>query len=142
MFHIHQQAQVQYPRIEMYVEFEHITTDEVQHDPDVQDDRTEAYERMNNDSDEEFEATYEVGDEDKDDDGEIDERQFILFIGVTDPEDGEFRIEMKYSYRKLVIAAIRSYTISRGVNYIVYESESQTFYAKCKNYGRGCDWLI
>ncbi|KAL4276776.1 hypothetical protein AHAS_Ahas20G0241000 [Arachis hypogaea] len=35
----------------------------------VQDDRTEAYEGMNNDSDEEFEATYEAGDEDEDDDG-------------------------------------------------------------------------
>ncbi|KAL4286789.1 hypothetical protein AHAS_Ahas19G0121300 [Arachis hypogaea] len=70
MFYIHQQTQVQHPWIELYVEFEHINADEVQHNPNVQDDRTEIYEGMDNDSDEEFEATYEAGDEDEDDDGE------------------------------------------------------------------------
>ncbi|XP_057733914.1 uncharacterized protein LOC130949110 [Arachis stenosperma] len=63
-------------------------------------------------------------------------------IGVADAEDGEFRIGMEYSSRKLVVAAIRSFTIAKGVDYEVYESEPQTFYAKCKMYGRGCDWLI
>ncbi|RYQ92723.1 hypothetical protein Ahy_B09g098940 [Arachis hypogaea] len=63
-------------------------------------------------------------------------------IGVVDPEDGEFRIEMEYSSRKSVVTAIRSYTIFRGVDYDVYESEPQTFYAKCKMYGLGCVWLI
>ncbi|RYR30068.1 hypothetical protein Ahy_B01g054891 [Arachis hypogaea] len=51
-------------------------------------------------------------------------------IGVADLEDGEFRIGIEYSSRKSVVAAIRSYTISRGVDYNVYESEPQTFYAK------------
>ncbi|RYR19593.1 hypothetical protein Ahy_B03g064424 [Arachis hypogaea] len=46
-------------------------------------------------------------------------------IGVANPEEGEFRIGMKYSFRKSVVAAIRSYTISRGVDYNVYESEPQ-----------------
>ncbi|XP_057740447.1 uncharacterized protein LOC130957615 [Arachis stenosperma] len=63
-------------------------------------------------------------------------------IGIADPEDGEFRIGMEYRSRKSVVAAIRRYTIIRGVDYDVYESEPQTFYAKCKMYGRGCDWLI
>ncbi|XP_020973198.1 uncharacterized protein LOC110269595 [Arachis ipaensis] len=49
---------------------------------------------------------------------------------------------MEYNSRKSVVAAIRSYTISRAVDYDVYESEPQTFYAKCKMYGCGCDWLI
>ncbi|RYR66280.1 hypothetical protein Ahy_A03g012259 [Arachis hypogaea] len=44
-------------------------------------------------------------------------------IGIADPEDGEFRIGMKYSSRKSVVTAIRSYTISRGVDHNVYESE-------------------
>ncbi|RYR79671.1 hypothetical protein Ahy_A01g004489 [Arachis hypogaea] len=175
MCRIHQQTQVQHPRIELYVEFEHIVTDEVQHDPDVQDDRCEAYLELSNDSDEEFKATYEAGDEDNDGDvvGEavaetlvvpavvsqpmgippfihsldLDAMHALEFsdhanIGVADLEDGEFRIGMEYGSRKSVIAAIRSYTISRGVDYLVYESEPQTFHAKCKNYGRGCDWLI
>ncbi|RYQ97196.1 hypothetical protein Ahy_B08g093213 isoform A [Arachis hypogaea] len=63
-------------------------------------------------------------------------------IGVADLKDGEFRIGMEYGSIKSVIAIIRNYTISRGVDYVVYEYESQTFYAKFKNYGRGCDWLI
>ncbi|KAL4301403.1 hypothetical protein AHAS_Ahas17G0297400 [Arachis hypogaea] len=69
MFHMHQQTQVQHLRIELYVEFEHIAADDTQHDPDVQDDRVEAYEGMNNNSEEEFEATYETGNEDEDGDG-------------------------------------------------------------------------
>ncbi|XP_057717803.1 uncharacterized protein LOC130932490 [Arachis stenosperma] len=63
-------------------------------------------------------------------------------IGVADLEDGEFRIGIEYSSRKSVVATIRRYTISKGVDYNVYEFEPQMFYAKCKTYGRGCDWLI
>ncbi|RYR04469.1 hypothetical protein Ahy_B06g084198 [Arachis hypogaea] len=106
--------------------------DGIQHDSDVEDDRTEMYKGMNSDSEEDFKATYEVSD--KDEDGDVE--------GAVDIEDREFKIRMEYSSRKLVIAAIRSYIISRGVDYNVYESEPQTFYAKCKAYGRGCDWLI
>ncbi|RYR76204.1 hypothetical protein Ahy_A01g000811 [Arachis hypogaea] len=51
-------------------------------------------------------------------------------IGVTDPEDEEFKIGMECSSRKSVVTAIRSYTIFRGFDYNVYESEPQTFYAK------------
>ncbi|XP_025664990.1 uncharacterized protein [Arachis hypogaea] len=42
---------------------------------------------------------------------------------------------MKFGSRESVMSAIKSYTISRGVDYTVYESEPQTFYAKCKGYG-------
>ncbi|RYR19358.1 hypothetical protein Ahy_B03g064122 [Arachis hypogaea] len=109
-----------------------VATDDIQHDPDMQDDRVKVYERMDNDSKEEFEATYEASDEDEDGDGG----------GDTDHEDGDFKIRMEYSSRKSVIAAIRSYTISKGVDYVVYDFVPQTFYAKCKTYGRGCDWHI
>ncbi|RYR62557.1 hypothetical protein Ahy_A04g020230 [Arachis hypogaea] len=57
-------------------------------------------------------------------------------IGIADPEDVEFKIEMEYGSRK------SSYTISKRVDYIVYESEPQMFYAKCKTYGCECDWFI
>ncbi|KAL4358904.1 hypothetical protein AHAS_Ahas08G0024000 [Arachis hypogaea] len=49
---------------------------------------------------------------------------------------------MEYSFRKSVITTIQNYTISRGVDHVVHECESQTFYEKCKTYGRRCDWLI
>ncbi|XP_025663425.1 uncharacterized protein [Arachis hypogaea] len=133
------------------------------------------YQGMNSDSEDDFEATYEAGDEDEDGNvgveaaaenvvvgpsssqpmdvppfmRELDleamhapEFSEYTNIGVADGEDGEFRIGMEYSSRKSVVAAIRSFTIAKGVDYEVYESEPQTFYAKCKMYGRGCDWLI
>ncbi|RYR57945.1 hypothetical protein Ahy_A05g023613 [Arachis hypogaea] len=58
-------------------------------------------------------------------------------IGVAYPEDREFRIGMEYSFRKSVIAAFRSYTVTKRVDYAVYESKPQTFYVKCKTYGHG-----
>ncbi|RYQ85716.1 uncharacterized protein LOC107621485 [Arachis ipaensis] len=175
MFQIHRQTQVRQPKIELYVEFENVEKDGIQHYSDIEDDRVEVYEVMNSDSEEVFEATYEAGDEDEDGvvGGEVAVENVLVppavsqlmsvppfmrildldalhapefpeyvNIGVTDPEDMEFRIGMEYSSRKSVVAAIRSYTISRGVDYNVYESEPQTFYAKCKTYKRRCDWLI
>ncbi|XP_020997314.1 uncharacterized protein LOC107485630 [Arachis duranensis] len=57
-------------------------------------------------------------------------------------EDDEFSVRIEFDSRELVISAIKSYTISRGVDYTVYESKPQTFYVKCKGYGAGYDWLI
>ncbi|XP_025631056.1 uncharacterized protein [Arachis hypogaea] len=56
--------------------------------------------------------------------------------------DGEFAVGMEFSSREAVIMAMKDYTIRRGVDYRVYESEPLTFYAKCTQYGSGCDWLI
>ncbi|RYR42904.1 hypothetical protein Ahy_A08g039336 [Arachis hypogaea] len=175
MFQIHRQTQMRQPHIELYVEFETVVAEGIQNDLEVEDDRAAVYEGMNSDSEEDFEATYEAGDEDEDGDVGVETaadnvvvhpsisqpmnvppfmRELDLDamhapefpeysnIGVADPEDGEFQIGVEYSSRKSVVAAIRSYTIARGVDYDVYESEPQTFYAKCKMYGRGCDWLI
>nr|XP_025625156.1 uncharacterized protein LOC112717296 [Arachis hypogaea] len=175
MFQIHRQTQMRQPHIELYVEFETKVAEGIQNDLEVEDDRAAVYEEMNSDREEDFEATYEAGDEDEDGDVGVETaadnvvvhpsisqpmnvppfmRELDLDamhapefpeysnIGVADPEDGEFRIGVEYSSRKSVVAAIRSYTIARGVDYDVYESEPQTFYAKCKMYGRGCDWLI
>nr|XP_025677922.1 uncharacterized protein LOC112777747 [Arachis hypogaea] len=56
--------------------------------------------------------------------------------------DGEFTVGMEFNSREEVIKAMKDYTIRRGVDYRVYESEPTTFYAKCTQYGKGCDWLI
>ncbi|RYR33056.1 hypothetical protein Ahy_A10g047605 [Arachis hypogaea] len=91
---------------------------------------------MNSDSKEDFEATYEAGDEDEDGDVGVETAVENIVVhlssSVADLEDGKFQIGMEYNSRKSVIAVIRSYTISRGIDYNVYESEPQTFYAKCK----------
>ncbi|RYR33306.1 hypothetical protein Ahy_A10g047875 [Arachis hypogaea] len=169
MFQIYRQTQMRQSQIELYVEFESVETEGIQNVLDIEDDRAAVYEGIDSDSEEDFEATYEAGDEDEDGDVEVETAtenivspmnvppfmreldldamhapEFPKYanIGVADPEDGKFRIGMEYSSRKSVVAAIRRYTIVRGVDYDVYESEPQTFYAKCKMYGRGCDWLI
>ncbi|RYR49753.1 hypothetical protein Ahy_A07g036270 [Arachis hypogaea] len=54
--------------------------------------------------------------------------------------DGEFAVGIEFSSREAVIKAMKDYTIRRSVDYQVYESEPFTFYAKCTQYGSGCDW--
>ncbi|RYQ79159.1 hypothetical protein Ahy_Scaffold6g107856 [Arachis hypogaea] len=61
----------------------------------------------------------------------------VVGEGNAAVEDGGFSIGMKFGLRESVIFAIKSYTISREVDYTVYEFEPQTFYAKYKGYGVG-----
>ncbi|RYR51969.1 hypothetical protein Ahy_A06g026905 [Arachis hypogaea] len=128
-----------------------------------------SWEEDNNDSEEEFEANYEVDDENDDGDlvgnptvqneanGIVSQHPFGVpsFMRTLDleamhapefpeyantdegdaaAEDGEFRVGMEFGSRESVISAIKSYTISRGVDYTVYESDPQTFYAKYKGH--------
>ncbi|MED6213505.1 hypothetical protein PIB30_094063 [Stylosanthes scabra] len=60
-------------------------------------------------------------------------------IGVAAPEDGEFVIRMTFTSRESLISTIKKYTIPRGVDYTVHESEPLTFYAKYTQYKSGCD---
>ncbi|RYR40158.1 hypothetical protein Ahy_A09g045842 [Arachis hypogaea] len=161
MFSMYIENRSQLAFIKLYVEFEQSETD-----------RNILREDYNSDSEEEFESNYEVvgpdGDEDQGDrpmapnvsdvaNALANEVPFEepLFMRVLDLEvmhvpefldyisaDGEFAVGMEFSFRKAVIKAIKEYTIRRNVDYRVYESEPLTFYAKCTQYGSGCDWLI
>ncbi|RYR21053.1 hypothetical protein Ahy_B03g066289 [Arachis hypogaea] len=148
IFQIYRQTQMRQPQIELYVEFESVEAEGIQNVLDIEDDRAAVYEGMNSDSEEDFEATYEAGDEDEDGDVGVETAtenivvhpsssqsmnvppfmreldldamhapEFLEYanIGVAGPEDREFRIGMEYSSRKSVVAAIRRYTIVRGV---------------------------
>ncbi|RYR56816.1 hypothetical protein Ahy_A05g022528 [Arachis hypogaea] len=68
--------------------------------------------------------------------------QYINPAELPSLTDGEFTMEMEFSSREIVIKAMKDYIIRRGVDYRVHESELTTFYAKCTQYGAGCDWLI
>ncbi|RYR10785.1 hypothetical protein Ahy_B05g079268 [Arachis hypogaea] len=70
--------------------------------------------------------------------------EFPDYTGAEIPfvADSKFAVGMEFIFRKAVIKAIKEYTIRRSVDYRVYESEPLTFYAKCTQYGSGCDWLI
>ncbi|RYR24818.1 hypothetical protein Ahy_B02g058362 [Arachis hypogaea] len=68
--------------------------------------------------------------------------QYINVAELPVVTDGEFTVGMEFSSRAAVIKAMKDYTIHRGVDYRVYESEPMTFYAKCTRYNASCDWLI
>ncbi|RYQ79106.1 hypothetical protein Ahy_Scaffold7g108305 [Arachis hypogaea] len=161
MFSMYIENRRQLSFIELYVEFEQCEAD-----------RNILREDYNSDSEEEFESNYEVvgpdGDEIPGDgamaldvsdvatalanDVPFEEPSFMRVLNLEAmhvPEfpdyinaDGEFAVGMEFSSRDAVIKAIKEYTIRRSVDYRVYESEPLTFYAKCIQYGSGCDWLI
>ncbi|RYQ95952.1 hypothetical protein Ahy_B08g091347 [Arachis hypogaea] len=70
--------------------------------------------------------------------------EFLDYMSAEVPfvADGEFAVGMEFSSREAVIKAMKEYTLQISVDYRVYESEPLTFYAKCTQYGSGCDWLI
>ncbi|RYR33874.1 hypothetical protein Ahy_A10g048538 [Arachis hypogaea] len=72
--------------------------------------------------------------------------KFYEYVNVDEgnvaAEDGKFSVGMKFGSSELVISTIKTYAISRGAGYTVYEFQPQIFYAKCKGYATGCDWLI
>ncbi|RYR50008.1 hypothetical protein Ahy_A07g036556 [Arachis hypogaea] len=66
----------------------------------------------------------------------------VVVVEISIVADGEFTVGMEFSSREAVIMVMKDYTICRGVDYRVYELEPLIFYAKCIQYGSGCDRLI
>ncbi|RYR57758.1 hypothetical protein Ahy_A05g023463 [Arachis hypogaea] len=156
MFSMYIESRAQISFIELYIEFEQSEVD-----------RNILREDYNSDSEKEFESNYEIVGED----GDVDPADSSVAPNVTDvtnalvneepfeepsfirvlnlevmhaPEfpdymnaDGEIVVGMEFSSREAVIKAMKE-----SVDYRVYESEPLTFYAKCTQYGSGCDWLI
>ncbi|XP_072069407.1 uncharacterized protein [Arachis hypogaea] len=160
MFSMYIKSRSQILFIELYIEFEQSEADQKIEQEDY-----------DSDSEKEFESNYEAvcidGDEDQADgtvEAEVanalanqhrfEEPSFMRALDLEvmhapefpEPDlfvaDGEFVMGMEFSSREAIIAAMKDYTIRKGVDYRVYESEPLTFYAKCTQYGSGCDWLI
>ncbi|XP_016191847.1 uncharacterized protein LOC107632694 [Arachis ipaensis] len=172
IFSIYYQVQSQVPVIELYVEFDQLPNTVEQHDHDFDwksynGDSEEEYEGnydfVEPNADEEQEdCTIESDVEDVAnalasehpfeepsfmralDLDAMNAPEFSEFANADPPmvEDGEFVIGMEFNSREAVIKAVKDYTIHRGVDYRVFESEPTTFYAKCVQYGQSCDWLI
>ncbi|RYR46667.1 hypothetical protein Ahy_A07g032435 [Arachis hypogaea] len=70
--------------------------------------------------------------------------KFPKYMNVEPPVmvDSKFVVRMKFSFREIVIMAIKDCIICRGVDYRVYESKLVTFYAKCTQYDTSYNWLI
>ncbi|RYR21106.1 hypothetical protein Ahy_B03g066363 [Arachis hypogaea] len=149
MFSMYIKIRTQISFIKLYIEFEQSEAD-----------RNIEREDYNIDSGKKFESNYEIvgpdGDEDQGNDTmeanvidvanvlgnehPFEEPSFMRTFNLEAmhaPEfpkymnaDGEFAVEMKFSSKKTVIIVMKDYTIRRGVDYRVYESELLTFYAK------------
>ena len=63
------------------------------------------------------------------------------FLGAP-TANGELCVGMQFSDRETVIQVIKSYSISKGVDYKVYESEPTIYYCKCVHYGIDYRWLL
>ncbi|RYR28689.1 hypothetical protein Ahy_B01g052847 [Arachis hypogaea] len=60
--------------------------------------------------------------------------KFFEYVNIAPvvAADSEFVVRMEFDSREVVIGTIKEYTIQRGVDYRVYESEPTIFYAKCE----------
>ncbi|MED6184931.1 hypothetical protein PIB30_052199 [Stylosanthes scabra] len=132
MFSIYFQTQLQASLVELYMEFEqlHDVVGELE-EPNLE----TKFEDYYSDS----ECNYEIVDA-AEEDGvnhtiESDVEDVARPPVVT---DGEFSVGMKFNSREDVIKVVKEYTIQRGVDYSVFESELTTFYAKCVQYGPNC----
>ncbi|RYR32094.1 hypothetical protein Ahy_B01g057096 [Arachis hypogaea] len=61
--------------------------------------------------------------------------QYVNTAELSVMPDGELTMGMEFCSREAVIKAMKDYSIRRGVDYRVHESELMTFYAKCTQYG-------
>ncbi|RYR08651.1 hypothetical protein Ahy_B05g076452 [Arachis hypogaea] len=68
--------------------------------------------------------------------------EYMNAVEILIMTDGEFAVEIEFSFREAVFMMMKDYTICRGIDYRVYELELLTFYAKCTQYDLGYDWLI
>ncbi|RYR34205.1 hypothetical protein Ahy_A10g048945 isoform B [Arachis hypogaea] len=145
--------------IELYLEFkQHSGLGTVGEEVNVDELGDIDWEEDNNDSEEEFEANYEVDDKNDDEDlasnpvvqneadaivsqhpfgvpsfmrtldlKDMHASEFSEYVNIDGgnvlAKDGEFSVGMEFSSKESVLSAIKSYTISRGVDYTVYESE-------------------
>ncbi|MED6135881.1 hypothetical protein PIB30_050868 [Stylosanthes scabra] len=54
----------------------------------------------------------------------------------------EFEIRQIFQTKEDAVLSVKSYSIRRGVEYKVKESDHTKYHARCKNFGSGYEWLI
>ncbi|XP_015947829.1 uncharacterized protein LOC107472813 [Arachis duranensis] len=55
---------------------------------------------------------------------------------------GDFQIGQSFQTKEEVVLSVKDYSIRRGVQYRVMESNHLKFHGRCKEFGNGCTWLI
>ncbi|XP_015969289.1 uncharacterized protein LOC107492745 [Arachis duranensis] len=54
----------------------------------------------------------------------------------------EFQIGQSFQNKDEAVLSVKDYSIQRGVEYRVIESDHLKYHGKCKQFGKGCTWLI
>ncbi|XP_015946046.1 uncharacterized protein LOC107471119 [Arachis duranensis] len=54
----------------------------------------------------------------------------------------EFQIGQSFPNKDEAVLSVKDYSIRRGVEYRVIESDHLKYHGKCKQFGKGCTWLI
>ncbi|RYQ90226.1 hypothetical protein Ahy_B09g096440 isoform A [Arachis hypogaea] len=54
----------------------------------------------------------------------------------------EFQVGQQFQDKEEVVLSVKTYSICRGVEFKVLESDHRKYYGKCKEFGSGCVWLI
>ncbi|XP_020970327.1 uncharacterized protein LOC110268477 [Arachis ipaensis] len=54
----------------------------------------------------------------------------------------EFQIGQSFQSKDEAVLSVKDYSIRRGVEYRVIESDHLKYHGKCKEYGKSCSWLI
>ncbi|XP_015958897.1 uncharacterized protein LOC107482815 [Arachis duranensis] len=54
----------------------------------------------------------------------------------------EFQIGQSFHNKDEVVLSVKDYSFRRGVEYRVLESDHLKYHGKCKEFGKGCSWLI
>ncbi|XP_057747802.1 uncharacterized protein LOC130966996 [Arachis stenosperma] len=54
----------------------------------------------------------------------------------------EFQIGQSFQSKEEAVLSVKDYSIRRGVEYRVMESDSLKYQGRCKEFGNGCTWLI
>ncbi|XP_015955343.1 uncharacterized protein LOC107479752 [Arachis duranensis] len=54
----------------------------------------------------------------------------------------EFQIGQSFQSKEKAVLSVKDYSIRRGVEYKVMESDNLKYQGRCKEFGNGCTWLI
>ncbi|XP_057755544.1 uncharacterized protein LOC130974702 [Arachis stenosperma] len=54
----------------------------------------------------------------------------------------EFQISQSFQSKEEAVLSVKDYSIRRGVEYMVMESDNLKYQGRCKEFGNGCTWLI
>ncbi|XP_016207201.1 uncharacterized protein LOC107647657 [Arachis ipaensis] len=54
----------------------------------------------------------------------------------------EFQVGQSFQNKDEAVLSVKDYSIRRGVKYRVLESDHLKYHGKCKEFGKGCTWLI